>query len=256
MDKTLRLFALPLTAILFAGCASHFRIESVERNRIVIDSRYDGTPDAAAADFIAPYKNTVDSIMSPVVGRVARSMNARRPEGLLSNVLSDILIWAGDAYNEQPAFSVYNMGGIRAALSEGDVTVGDVIDIAPFENKICFLTLTGEDVMELFRQIAAVGGEGVSHGVELAITKEGKLVSALLNGREIDPNAKYRVATIDYLAQGNDRMAAFKKGTDVNSPKTEENNTRFIIMDYFKEQMKQGRVVDAKIEGRIKKVQQ
>ena len=31
------------------------------------------------------------------------------------------------------------MGGIRAALAKGKQTVGDVNDMAPFENKICFL---------------------------------------------------------------------------------------------------------------------
>jgi hypothetical protein len=46
-------------------------------------------------------------------------------------------------------------------------------------------------------------------------------------------------------------MEAFKAKTDVNSPQEESNNLRYIIMDYFREQMKQGKVVDSQIEGRI-----
>ncbi len=82
-------------------------------------------------------------------------------------------------------------------------------------DKICFLTLTGKDVLELFSQIAMRGGEGVSHAVKMDISKDGKLLDATLNGQPIDEKASYRVATLDYLAEGNDQLTAFKKGTDV-----------------------------------------
>ena len=104
----------------------------------------------------------------------------------------------------------------------------------------------------IFGQIAAAGGEGVSHGVELVITKDGGLKSARLDGKDIDPNAKYRVATLDYVAQGNDNMAAFKAAIDVKSPQNKDNNVRFIIMKYMKEKMSQGISVSSRIEGRIK----
>ena len=105
--------------------------------------------------------------------------------------------------------------------------------------------------MELFSQIASTGGEGVSHGVRLVITKDRKLVEATLNGEPIDPAKDYRLATIDYLLGGTDKMEAFKKCRNVKAPQDKENNTRFIIMDYFREMAKQNKEVDAMIEGRI-----
>jgi 2',3'-cyclic-nucleotide 2'-phosphodiesterase (5'-nucleotidase family) len=217
-----------------------------------VDKTYDANPDAKAMAFLAPYKQKVDSIMGPVVGEVAHNMAASRPESDLSNLLPDIFVYMAKNYGEKPDFAVYNMGGIRSAFAKGKVTYGDVLDVAPFENKICFLTLTGEKVKELFAQIAKRGGEGVSKGVELVITKDGQLVSARLNGKEIDPSAKYRVTTIDYLAQGNDGLVAFKSATDLKSPQEDSNNARYVIRDYFQEMMKQGIVVDAKVEGRFK----
>lgn len=249
MRKTCYLF---LAVAALTACKSHYEIKSIERTRIVVDARYDQQPDKAAWDFLAPYKHEVDSIMGPVMGEVAHNMAAKRPESDLSNLLSDILMWASTSYGEQPVFAVYNVGGIRAELTKGKVTYGDVLDIAPFENKIAFATLTGTQVLELFSQIAAKGGEGVSHGVELVISKDRKLVSSRLNGQEIDPQATYRVATIDYLMQGNDGMVAFQKGSNINAPKEAKNNTRFIIMDYFKQMQAQGKVVDAQVEGRIR----
>ena len=236
----------------FVSCRSHYHLAGIERTRIVMDNRYDRQPDEAAARFLAPYKHQVDSVMGPIMGRVAHNMAPERPESDLSNLLSDILVWAAAEYGEQPVLGIYNMGGIRASLTRGDVTYGDVLDIAPFENKIAFTTLSGETLLKLFRQIAKRGGEGVSRGCELVITKDGQLVSARLHGQEIDPQADYRVTTIDYLLGGNDGMSALNEGRDVNSPQEKRNNTRFIIMNYFKMMAAKGEAVDAKVEGRIK----
>lgn len=231
--------------------AQKYRVAKVERTRILVDKRFDVNPDVEAAAFIAPYKHKVDSIMSPVVGTTAHYMAAHRPESELSDLLCDILVWAGKDFGEKPVFSVYNMGGIRAALAAGKVTIGDINDMAPFENKICFLTLTGAKVVELLQQIAMRGGEGVSHAVKMVMTKDGKLVSATINGKPIEPTASYRIATLDYLAEGNDQLVAFKSGTDVVAPKQHENNVRYIIMNYFREKAAEGKAVESRMEGRI-----
>ena len=143
------------------------------------------------------------------------------------------------------------MGGIRASLPEGKVTYGDVLNVAPFENHICFLTLTGEKTLQLFKEMAARHGEGVSHGVRMAIAKDGTLKSVTLDGKAIDPQKNYRVATLDYLAQGNDGLTAFKSKTNVVSPTGEANDVRHVIVKYFDEKKAQGQAVDSKVEGRV-----
>ena len=246
------LFLGALASLMMVSCApKHYQITSVERTRIIVDSRYDQNPDEAAQQFLAPYKRVNDSIMGPVMGQVAHNMHPQRPESDLSNLLADILIWASKDYNEEPVLGIYNMGGIRSDLTKGDVTYGNVLDVAPFENKISFLTLTGEKMLKLFRQIAHRGGEGVSKGVELVITEDGKLVSSKLHGKEIDPKAEYRVATLNYLLEGNDGMPALREGTNIVAPDDASNNTRFLIMNYFKDMQAKGIVVDSQVEGRI-----
>lgn len=253
-----QLFLGFIAALLMSSCApKHYQLTGVERSRIIIDSRYDQNPDEAAVKFLEPYKRMNDSIMGPVVGQVAHNMHAARPESDLSNLMADILIWAAKDYNEEPVLAVYNMGGIRADLTKGIVTYGDVLDVAPFENRICFTTFTGETLMKLFRQIAYRGGEGVSKGVELVIKMDdkgetGELVSAKLNGQEIDPQAEYRVTTINYLLEGNDGMPAFLEGKNSVAPQDASNNTRFLLMNYFRDKYARGEMVDAHVEGRIK----
>lgn len=250
MRKT-KLVFLTLPLLLATSCAQHYQLAGIERTRILIDDTFDKQPDAQATQFVASYKHTVDSLMNPVIGRAACDLSPRRPEGTLSNLLPDILMDASKTFGERPDFAVYNMGGIRASLSKGDVTIGDILDVAPFENKICFLTLTGDKVLELFQQMAGNGGEAVSHGIKMVITKDGQLVSAELNGKSIDSKASYRIVTLDFVAQGNDRMEAFKAKTDVVSPQSEENNVRHFIEKYFKKKMQEGQAVSAKTEGRI-----
>ena len=265
-----RIIYASLASLMIVGCApKHYQLTSVERTRLIVDSRYDKKPDERAVKFLEPFKRVNDSIMGPVVGVVARNMHADRPESNLSNLLADILVWSAKDYNEKAVLGIYNMGGIRADLTKGNVTYGDVLDVAPFENKICFITLTGEQMLTLFRQIAHRGGEGVSHGVELVITEDGKLISSKLHGKEIDPKAEYRissklhgkeidpkaeyrVATINYLIEGNDGMPVLREGTNIIAPNEKSNNTRFLIMNYFKDHQARGVAVDSQVEGRIK----
>ena len=202
---------LVFIAVGLTACRSHYEVTQVERSRILIDSRYDAVVDADARAFLMSYKNKVDSVANRPVGHAAKFMPRHRPESELSNLLSDIMVWAGKFYG-----------------------------------------LSGEAVLELFANFAGNQGEGVSKGVELVMTEEGKLVSAHLNGEPIDPRRDYRIATLNYLVEGNDNMTAFKKSRNIHSPSEEQNDTRFIIMNYFIEMEKQGKAVDADVEGRVK----
>ncbi len=254
-----RIFYLwAVMALSTVSCTKHYQVTSITRTRTMIDSRYDAAvaANSEVVAFMTPFKAKVDADMSPVVGRTAEYMDVYRPESPMSNLLPDILVWAGQFYGEKPDFGVYNIGGIRAALPAGDITVGDVVDVAPFENKVCFLTLTGDKVMELIHQMVSRGGEGISREVRIVAKgdKEGKhltLQSATIKGEPIDPQRSYRIATIDYVAHGNDNMTAFKAGTDVNMPGRDEDLNREVIMRYFREMAAQGKTVEAAVDGRF-----
>lgn len=249
--RVLTLAASTAILLMASSCASRYAVLGVERTRIIVDAAYDRQPVAETAAFVEPFTASVDSIMKPIVGSIARDMSAHRPESELSNLLADILLWGADRWGEKADFAIYNMGGIRAGFSKGTVNIGDVLDVAPFENKLCVLSLTGEKVEELFQQVAMVGGEGLSRGAKLVISKDRKLLQATVGGQPIDPVATYRIATLDYLAQGNDHLDAFKAKTNLVSPQGEENNVRHFIEDYFRHQAAKGQPVDAQLEGRI-----
>jgi 2',3'-cyclic-nucleotide 2'-phosphodiesterase (5'-nucleotidase family) len=69
----------------------------------------------------------------------------------------------------------------------------------------------------------------------------------------VDKNKTYRIATLDYLAEGNDKLEVFKSKTDVKSPKGKESTVRAFIIKYFKSMAAEGKAVDAQVEGRFVK---
>ena len=93
-----------------------------------------------------------------------------------------------------------------------------------------------------------MGGEAVS-GLELVITPQRELVNATVGGKPIEPSGRYRIATSDYLAQGNDRMSSLASGTerDIKSDVT----IRDLMVKYIKGLAAKGMELDAECDGRI-----
>nr|MCR5180641.1 5'-nucleotidase C-terminal domain-containing protein [Bacteroidaceae bacterium] len=238
-----------LVALLLVGCKSHqYVLQSVAPHRMEVTKALDAQPVPDALSFLAPYRQGVDSLRQPYVGRSELYMTADRPESLLGNWVSDVFVEAGKRYGYQPDLGLCNVGGLRAALPRDTVRKGDIISISPFENVLSILKMKGTDVLQLMRDIAAVHGEGVSSGARLVITRDGQLQSATLGGKDIMPDSLYTIATLDYLADGNDKMYALKRSVervDMQEP------IREVLATYLRELDRQGLQATAKIEGRI-----
>lgn len=239
--KSFLLLLLPFVGLQ----AQDYKVRSFCWERIEITSDLDATPSAEAANIVAPYKASVDSMMAPPLGLSRVAMSPKRPESLLSNWAADVMIEGGTATGLEPAdMGLVNIGGLRNNMPEGIVRRGDIMLISPFENYVVVLEMKGKDLLELMRNIAAVKGEGVSSSVRMEISPDGDLLSCTIGGKEIDPNRIYTVATIDYLAEGNDKMYALKKAV-------KRHVIGILARDIMMEYVIKHRVIDSKIEGRI-----
>ncbi len=239
------LLALTLSLSCTGVWAQRHNIKQIRATRYEVNSSLDGKHSARLDALLAPYKKSVDSIMAPVLGESRRGMAGGRPESLLGN-------WVADALVEQSNFDgkgkaelgLANVGGLRNNMPQGKVTQGDIMLISPFQNMLCVLQLKGTELTELFENIAAVGGEALSHEVKLIITRDGKLKSALVNGEPVNPERIYNIATLDYLAEGNDKLYALKKRVGIRQS---EIPVREILMKTIREH----KVIDSKLEGRV-----
>ena len=85
--------------------------------------------------------------------------------------------------------------------------------MVPFSNYIVVLEISGKDLADNFDIMAKTAGNGVSEDAEVTYDpKTKKAVSVLIDGKPLDPDKTYRVATIDYLANGGDYMKPLKNG--------------------------------------------
>ena len=235
--------------LLLAACRPAYEVTKVEGRLVAMDSTWDARPDSAAVALLLPYVNRVDSAMRHVLGQAAVSMEAGRPESLLSNLIADVLREAAAKTLGRPAdMGLVNMGGLRSSLTRGDITLENVYEILPFENTLCVMTLKGRVLRQLFENIAVRRGEGVS-GVKLVVSKDGRLLEASVDGQPVDDERTYTVATLDYLAEGNDGMYALRQAESSVCPPNA--TLRSLFIDYVERQAKQGKAVTARMEGRI-----
>lgn len=241
--------AVLAVALLLVSCHSSYEVTKVEGGRIPMNSVWDAEPDAEAVALLAPYKARMDSIMYHVVGTAEMSMDRFRPESLLSNLIADVLREAAVEVLGKPAdMGLINIGGIRNSLTEGDITTENIYEILPFENSLCVLTMKGSAMKHLFENIAVRLGEGVS-GIQLEISKDGKLLQASIAGRPVEDDRDYTVATIDYLADGNDGLTAFLQADKRECP--DGATLRGLFMKYVEKQTAAGKKVTSRMEGRV-----
>ena len=182
----------------------------IDYSLIKIDSRLDDRIDESISEKLKPYRQAVDSVMNRKIAVAARRLD-KDIDGGISNFLADFVATTGFQISGEPVdISLINSGGIRRSLPAGDITQGMVIDMLPFDNKIVVLDISGKDLISAFDVLALrKGSDGINASTRMLYDPDTlRPVSITVNGEPIDPYRNYRLATIDYLANGGDYMEA------------------------------------------------
>ena len=239
---------ITLLAAALCSCTKKEQTLRIEAGNIKVTAIENKSGAAEVRAILERNKAYVDSIKSPVLGEAAVALEKYIPESPLMNFAADALMEMAQLHSEQKIdIAITNKGGLRSNIAAGTVTFGDVYNVFTFENRLALLTLTGEQLTLLCKEIAKVGGEAIS-GMRLEITKDGKLVDATVNGKTIEPQATYRIATLDYLAQGNDNLTTLAQGADLEVTKL---LLRDLMVEYIKKETANGRKISAACDGRI-----
>ncbi len=146
-------------------------------------------------------------------------------EGLAHDrhTLSQLGMWATDAMREitNVDIAVTNGGGLRKPIAPGKITLGTIYDIAPFDNTVITMQMTGKQIREIFEfgldsQLGLLQYSGVNIVYDASRVKGNKIVSIkLVNGEELSDDALYSICTNDFLAEGGDGYTFFKQGKDI-----------------------------------------
>ena len=174
-------------------------------------------PNAVMADKIEAYRAKYPEIQR-VLGRTeARLVRKYNEESDIGNLFTDIM---RAATGTQVSF--FNPGGIRADLPEGDVTLADMLDAFPFQDKIWTLELTGRQIKEVLEQAftlerGMIQASGVVARYDLSKPRGERLVEATIGGQRVDDGGTYSVSTIGVIAEGGDLYTTFPESTVIES---------------------------------------
>lgn len=182
---------------------------------IPVDSHLDSRINPAWGDVLEPYRHGVDSLMNIKVGSTPIALdNDGAP---LLNLVSDFVKSRGDGISDRTVdLAIVNKGGIRRSLPKGAVTEGMIMMMMPFNNSVLVMDIKGSDLKDAMDVMGIRGGDGVSREVNATMGPDGRCVSILIGGQPIDPDKIYRLATIDYLANGGDYMEPLTRGKVVS----------------------------------------
>lgn len=146
-----------------------------------------------------------------------------------------------DAMKEEVGadLSFLNLGGMRAEIRMGTVTFRDVFNVMPFDNQIVTMLIDGTLLKKIFETRVAGSRHGliVSSGCNIVYSRKrddfDRVTKLLINGKPVEPDKIYKVATTDFLLQGNAGLTLLTQ-----IPETQiihnEINLRDAMVNYFK----------------------
>jgi 5'-nucleotidase/UDP-sugar diphosphatase len=205
---------------------------------------------------LTPYADKVESLLSEVIGNAEAPFsneNTRKQETEIGNLVADSMLWSTRSLKTD--FALQNGGGIRVGLPAGEITKKKIYEILPFDNTVVALKMKGRQVLRLFDHMAAVpAGSGafpqISGGVRFTINAAARKIEGVtINGRPIDPDRIYAMATNSYLAGGGDGYKILLEALDRYDTSTFQ---RDILVEYIASVRKR---LKPELEGRIRVVQ-
>lgn len=237
-----------LLAALLAGCRTEYSLTGQQAQRLPIDQSV--AVDSSLVRFLQPYKQQLDRTMTEVLVRATTRIEKGQPNGPLNDLLTDAMIAQVRQKTGQTVdVSHLNYTGIRNNLPLGDITVGSIYEVMPFDNALTLVTMNGEGLMRFLNHFVTHDGTLVVGGIRATVRDKKVESLTFTNGRTFSPTDTYLVAMSDYIANG---------GSDVTfmneiQRKREEPNylLRDAFIDYFRQLGKSGQPLKTTSDGRI-----
>ncbi|MFD0988994.1 5'-nucleotidase C-terminal domain-containing protein [Mariniflexile jejuense] len=183
--------------------------------------------DSEIEAFIKPYRTHIKKDLDSVLAYAPNTYS--KTDGNFNTAIGNFM--ADAVFDEaNPIFKqrtgknidmvLLNHGGIRSIISKGNITTRTAFELMPFENSLIVVALKGSQIDSLTTYLSKAHKAHPISKLKLAIDKNFNVVEATINGKKIDKNQTYYVATNDYLFNGGDDMTFFKT------------NEGFTVLDY------------------------
>ncbi len=233
--------SLLILLIIFIGsCKSNnplpLSVSAIDGKRIPIDTTI--TPDPEIENYIKPFTQHLNSTLDSTLAYNPQnlSVNEGNLNTALGNLIADLVMEQANPIIKSRTgknidLVLLNHGGIRADIGKGNVSTRTAYQLMPFENDIVVVELSGKKIFEMLKYLEEARVAHPLSGIQITMDKNFNIISATINGAQIEEEKTYMVATSDYLQQGGDSMFFFKD--PVNLFKTDYKLRNYII-DYYK----------------------
>lgn len=200
------------------------------------------TSDRRIDSMIAPQKHVLDSLMNVVLTQCPVELLKDKPTGTLNNFAADMMLHIGRKIDSTADVAIVNYGGIRlSSLPKGNITVGKIYELLPFDNMVVLQKMNGQTLYDVAQYIAAQGGWPVA-GLSFEI-KNKKAVNIKVRGLSLELGQSYNVVLSDYLANGGDNLIMLKS--------IAQNNSNQIMRVAFIEELRKLKSIQVNDEKRI-----
>jgi 2',3'-cyclic-nucleotide 2'-phosphodiesterase (5'-nucleotidase family) len=239
-----------LSLLLFASsCTRHYTPAQYqfEEKRITAQA----PRDEQLWNKIQPYKDSLDKEMNVVLAVSDTILTKSQPESDLGNFMCDLMLKKSRDYYGKPIdFAFLNNGGIRLPnLPKGNITLGTIMELMPFENRLGVILVKGIVLDTLFNYMASKGGWQVSNARYKI--KDSKAVDIEIAGAPLLPDKTYTVVASDYLLQGGDNCTMLKNIPYLDLKKT----LRDALIEGLQEMNLRNEHVTSILDGRVTTVE-
>jgi 5'-nucleotidase/UDP-sugar diphosphatase len=183
----------------------------------------DGTvaEDATAKERIAELALPLDEIRNRVVAETAGVLTGdravcRQMECDMGNLIADAML--ARVADQGIDIALQNSGGIRADIDAGEVTMGEVLTVLPFQNTLSTFQISGETLMAALENAVSQHEDGsgrflqiagMTMTVDLSMEAGSRISDVMIGGAALDMATTYGAVSNNFVRKGGDGFDMF-----------------------------------------------
>lgn len=202
-------------------------------------------PDPVIGDTILTMQQIAEEGMDEIIGEASINITkvGTGTQSLIGNLVCEAM-----KYYTKADFAFINLGGIRDEILSGPITYRNVFSVMPFDNQIAVIEVDGKFLKEIIETRVSGSRHGLrTAGIKVVINRErenfNRISKLLIGGEPWQADKIYKIATSDFLLQGNAGLALLTKIPESKITRYEQ-SLRDVIVDYIKANSPVSAVID------------
>ena len=162
----------------------------------------------AVQEKIERYQREMEGTLEQVIGFTATGLTGEggyEGDAPIGNFWTDAMRNMFDT-----EIAVTNNGGIRNVIDAGDITLGDIYEIEPFQNHVMIMDMTGQALYDVImysytreeRNQIDIQTSGLHYTIVTDESGQFKTAHLTVEGEPVDPKRVYTVAVPDFIGTG------------------------------------------------------